>query len=167
MRLPPLVSEPYKRPTRQHVRVPGMRFVSALVLGCLSLSGLFMSSGATPEAAIQNVLERQAAAWNRGDLRQFASYYAEHCTLVGNTISETTREQVLAHYQQKYPSPGARGNLVFSGISIRRVDAHVAVVTGHWRLNRDAVSGGPVGGVFSLVFELLDGAWRITLDHTS
>ncbi len=107
------------------------------------------------------------AAWNRGDLKQFVSSYASHCTLVGRTITETTREQVLEHYRQKYPSPGARGKLAFSSLVVHRIDARVATVTGHWHLTRDAALGGSVGGVFSLVFEFLDGSWQIALDHTS
>jgi len=144
-----------------------MRFASAVVLGCVLFSEPLVRAGATSEAAIQNVLEQQAAAWNRGDLRQFVSSYAAHCTLVGSTISDTTREQVLAHYLKKYPSAGARGKLAFSGITIRLADPQMAIVTGHWHVDRNATSGGPVGGVFSLLLELVDGSWQIALDHTS
>jgi uncharacterized protein (TIGR02246 family) len=144
-----------------------MRLVRAFVFGFVLLSKPFVSTGATPEDAIKNVLEQQVAAWNRGDLGQFVSSYANHCTLVGSTISETTRQQVLAHYQEKYPTPAARGKLAFSGMAVHAIDARVATVTGHWHLDREAASGGPVGGVFSLVFELLDGSWQIALDHTS
>ena len=137
------------------------------LLGYLVFAGLFVTTAATPEQAIEQVLEQQVAAWNRGDLKEFVSFYAEHCTLVGNAISESTREQVLEHYQQKYPSSQARGKLAFSGLTIQRVDARVSTVTGHWHLERDAADGGPAGGVFSLVFELVQGKWQIYLDHTS
>jgi len=144
-----------------------MRLLRAFSLALLLLAPVLLSTGATPQAAIENVLDQQVQAWNRGDLKQFVSSYAQHCTLVGSTISETTREQVLAHYQQKYPSPGARGKLAFSGMTVHQVDPQVATATGHWHLDRQAASGGSVGGVFSLVFELLDGSWQIALDHTS
>ena len=52
-------------------------------------------------------------------------------------------------------------------MAVHQVDERVAIVAGHWHIDRDAASGGPVGGVFSLVFELLDGNWQIVLDHTS
>jgi hypothetical protein len=129
-----------------------MRLAGTFFIGFLLLSGLSVSTAATPEKVIQNVLQQQVEAWNR---------------LVGSTISETTREQVLAHYQQKYPSPGARGRLAFSGLAVHRLDARIATVTGHWHLDREAAFGGAVGGVFSFVFELIDGSWRIALDHTS
>ena len=143
-----------------------MRFASLVVLFCFVLTGR-ASAGATPEESIRKVLDEQAAAWNRGDLREFAASYREHCTLVGATINETSRDEVLAHYQQKYPSRGAMGKLAFSGITVHPVDARVATATGHWRLDRDAASGGPVGGLFSLVFEFLHNSWQIVLDHTS
>ena len=144
-----------------------MKLPSVLLLTCLFLSGPFVDAAAKPEDAIQNVLDQQVAAWNRGDLKQFVSFYASRCTLIGRTVAETTREQVLEHYQQKYPSPGARGKLAFSSLVVHRIDSRVATVTGHWHLTREAASGGSVGGVFSLVFELLGGSWQIALDHTS
>ena len=143
----------------------GMKLAGAFVLVCLAFAGPLVS--ATPESAIKAVLESQVAAWNQGNLMQFVAPYAQHCTLVSSTISETTREQVLEHYQHKYPSTGAMGRLAFSELNVHSIEAHVAIVTGRWRLARDAHSGGPVGGVFSLVFELVGGSWQIALDHTS
>jgi hypothetical protein len=149
-----------------------MRFALFCFLGCLSFSRLLASAAPAPEdkigeITIGKILEQQAAAWNRGDLKEFVASYAQHCTLIGATIRETTREQVLAHYREKYPSRGAMGKLMFSGIAVHAVDARVATATGHWRLERDVASGGPVGGVFSLVFEFVDGKWQIVMDHTS
>ena len=144
-----------------------MRLASTFFIGFLLLSGALLSTAATPEEVIQDVLRQEVEAWNRGDLRRFVSSYANHCTLVGSAISETTREQVLAHYHGKYPSPGARGKLAFSGLAVHRLDARVATVTGYWHLDQEAAFRGAVGGVFSLVIELIDGSWRIALDHTS
>ena len=144
-----------------------MKLVGALVLSCLVLSSRFSGAGSTSQDPIRTILDQQVAAWNRGDLKEFVSTYAQHCTLVGNTISDTTREQVLAHYRQKYPSTGAMGKLEFFSLTIHHVEAHTATVTGRWRLDRAAKSGGTIGGVFSLVFELIDGSWQIFLDHTS
>ncbi len=142
-----------------------MKSFAVSLLGCLLLS--CGAIAATPENAVKKVLEQQVAAWNRGDLKGFVSSYAQHCTLVGSTISETSREQVLAHYEQKYPSSRTRGKLAFSGLTVRQLDRGIATVTGHWHLDRGAGAGGPVGGLFSLVFKLLDGSWAIVLDHTS
>lgn len=129
--------------------------------------GVAARSAVTPEESIRNILQQQETAWNEGDLDAFVSSYAEHCTLVGSTITPTTRAQVLAHYQQKYPSRGAMGKLAFSDITVIPMDERVAIVTGRWHLDRKKASGGPVGGVYSLVFQSIDGSWQIVLDHTS
>lgn len=140
---------------------------AACILCFLVLAAPILCAEAPAEQAIQNVLMRQVAAWNRGDLPEFVSAYAPQCTLVGATISETTRDQVLEHYRQKYPSPEARGKLAFSALVVHQIEPDVAIVTGTWHLDRPANSGGPVGGVFSLVFQLLNDHWQIVLDHTS
>ena len=139
-------------------------------VGSVFLILLWASSllpGAAFDDAIKRVLTDQVSAWNRGDLKEFVSSYADHCTLVGTTIAETTRAQVLEHYQQKYPSAGARGKLTFSDLKVHQVDGQTAIVTGRFHLDRDKASGGPAGGVFSLVFELIGSKWQIILDHTS
>lgn len=144
-----------------------MRFSHLSLAACLCLHALLVSAATKQEDVIRTILEQQAMAWNRGDLNGFVASYARHCTLVSSTISEVTREQVLAHYQQKYPSRGAMGKLIFSDITVHSLDARVATATGRWHLDRNAASGGPVGGVFSLVLEFLDGNWQIVVDHTS
>jgi uncharacterized protein (TIGR02246 family) len=144
-----------------------MRLVHTVTLCCMLLAASFQGANAGAGDAIRNVLAQQVQAWNQGDLKQFVSSYASHCTLVGNGISETTREQVLAHYEQKYPSSAARGKLTYSDLTLHRIDSRVAIVTGRWRLSRTTDSGGPAGGVFSLVFESINGNWQIVLDHTS
>ena len=144
-----------------------MKWLKVFALGWLLLAMPGLSVAADKEEAIQQILEQQVKAWNRGELTQFVASYAEHCTLVGSTIEETTRREVLAHYQRKYPSEDSRGKLSFSGLTIHRLDAQVATVTGHWHLDRKSSAGGPVGGLFSLVFKLTDGKWQIAVDHTS
>lgn len=137
----------------------------AALLACITLPG---SAAETASAAIRSVLDKEVQAWNQADLRAFVAPYATHCTLVGsNQISETTREQVLTHYEQKYPSPAAMGKLTFSNLTIQPIDADSAVVTGRWHLDRETAAGGGAGGVFSLVFQRIDGRWQIILDHTS
>ena len=144
-----------------------MKLLLALALG-LRLAAANPSLDTKPvRTAIETMLNRQADAWNRGDLPEFVSYYAPLCTLIGTEITETTRSHVLAHYKEKYPSRAAMGKLTFSDISIHLLEKDVATVTAHWHLERDAKSGGPVGGVFSLVCQLSGGAWQIVLDHTS
>jgi uncharacterized protein (TIGR02246 family) len=118
------------------------------------------------ETKISAELSEQVQAWNRGDIPGFVQTYAEDCTFVGKQILQG-RAQLLARYRKSYPSPAAMGRLSFQHLSIRALDGQVAIVTGEWHLDRPGSAGGPAGGVFSLVWQLRNGHWRIALDHTT
>jgi uncharacterized protein (TIGR02246 family) len=122
--------------------------------------------GAGTEGAIQAALRIQVEAWNRGDIPAFIATYAHDCTFVGKQILHG-RAALLARYRKTYPSTAAMGKLTFSNLEIRPLDKRTAVATGEWHLERTPTAGGPVGGVFSLVFQLKNGTWRIILDHTT
>lgn len=121
---------------------------------------------ADADSAIREALEDQVTAWNRGDISAFVSIYANDCTFVGKQILQG-KEQLLARYKKVYPSPDAMGKLTFNGLNVRPLGKQTAVVTGEWHLERTWAGGGPVGGVFSLVWRLESGHWVIILDHTS
>lgn len=128
---------------------------------------LFRVDGQSLDKEIRAVLEAQTIAWNRADLPAFTATYAPQCTLIGNSIAESSRSDVLAHYRSKYPSPARMGHLTFSDLRVTALDARHAVAVGRWHLDRNGASGGPVGGVFSLVLERQQSQWLILLDHTS
>lgn len=73
-------------------------------------------------------------------------------------------DQTLARYRQRYPDKAAMGTLSFDDIDVRVARGPYALVTGRWKLTRDA---GPVEGVFSVIFEKIDGRWVIIHDHSS
>jgi uncharacterized protein (TIGR02246 family) len=117
-------------------------------------------------ADIENVLTTQTQAWNRGDIPKFVTTYAENCIFVGKQMLQG-RSKLLARYRKTYPSPESMGRLTFQNLTVRQVDAQVATAVGEWHIDRPSASGGPVGGVFSLVLQLRDGTWQVVLDHTS
>jgi uncharacterized protein (TIGR02246 family) len=118
------------------------------------------------QADIENVLTAQVRAWNRGDIPKFVSTYAEDCILVGKQMLQG-RSKLLARYQKTYPSPESMGRLTFQNLAVRPLDAQIATAVGEWHIDRPSASGGPVGGVFSLVLQLRNRTWEIVLDHTS
>ena len=119
-----------------------------------------------PEAAIRDVLDKQSAAWNKGDVETFVTFYTGDATFVGETVTRGSA-QLLERYKKRYPTRGRMGNLTFSDIEIRMLGPGNALVVGKWHLDRDAGSGGPVGGIYSLVFRKTPTGWRIMHDHTS
>jgi len=121
----------------------------------------------TDRAAIARVLERQIAAWNRGDLAGYMDGYARTPALVFTSGGDVRRgwQDAFDHYQARYATdPHAMGALAFQVESIDPVGADGAVVLGRWELTGAAHPGR---GVFTLVLEHRPEGWRIIHDHTS
>jgi uncharacterized protein (TIGR02246 family) len=135
-----------------------------LVIGSVSASPAAGTSAV--HADIEGVLTTQVRAWNRGDIPKFVNAYAEDCVFVGKQMLHG-RSKLMARYRKTYPSPESMGRLTFQDLTVRQLDAQVATVVGRWHIDRPSTSGGPVGGMFSLVLQFSDGTWRIVLDHTS
>jgi uncharacterized protein (TIGR02246 family) len=137
------------------------------ILAAVALMNFVASAGtAATEADIKSILTTQAEAWNRGDLATFVTTYADDCTFVGKQILKG-RSNLLARYQKRYPSPESMGKLTFQNLEVHQLDDQVATAIGEWHLDRTSASGGPIGGVFSLVLQLRHGTWQIVLDHTT
>ncbi|MGI9072126.1 MAG: YybH family protein [Bryobacteraceae bacterium] len=118
------------------------------------------------KANIEKVLTAQVQAWNRGDIPKLLTTYAEDCVFVGKQVLQG-RSKLLARYRKTYPSPESMGRLTFQNLTVQQLDTQIATAIGEWHINRPAASGGPTGGIFSLVLQLRNGAWQIVLDHTA
>ena len=142
-----------------------MRLLSVVAFFVVLLSP-FPLPATDAETQIKAVLDTQIEAWNRGDLKTFVTTYAPDCTFVGKQVTQGSAD-LLAHYQKTYPNSAAMGHLTFSNRAVRLLDNDVAIVTANWHLDRTPASGGPTGGIFSLVVQRKSGSWKIALDHTA
>ena len=131
-----------------------------------SVPAFFQAQTSDAKRMIEKVLTAQVEAWNRGDIPKFVTTYAEDCTFVGKQVLQG-RSKLLARYQKTYPSPQSMGRLTFQNLTVRQLDEHIATAIGEWHIDRPAGSGGPTGGIFSLVLQLRNGTWQIVLDHTA
>ena len=118
------------------------------------------------EKAIRNVMDDQAAAWNRGDIESFMIGYWRSPELKFVSGDRVTRgwQQTLDNYKRSYPNKAAMGTLTFSGLEITVLSKDAAVVLGSWSLAR--ASDNP-HGKFTLTFRKFKEGWRIIMDHTS
>jgi uncharacterized protein (TIGR02246 family) len=145
-----------------------------LVVSAFWPSGLAATPGAASQgtgqagdlAAIQSVLDRQQAAWNRGDVNTFLEGYWRSPELTFSGSSGITRgfAGVQERYRKNYPDKAAMGELRFSELEFRFLGPDAALVLGHWHLTREK---GNIGGVFSLVWRKFPDGWKIVHDHTS
>ena len=119
-------------------------------------------------AAIKQVLQQQAEAWNRGDVDAFMQGYknSPDTTFIGKSL-EQGYAPILARYKKAYPGKEAMGTLDFSALEVRMLGSGYAVVTGRFHLARTSAGGGEAKGIFSLVFEKTPQGWKIILDHTT
>ena len=136
--------------------------VALLLTGCArGQTGL--SARSEP---FHRILDAQAEAWNRGDIDGFMRHYWQSDRLTFSSDGRTRRgwTETKTRYEQRYPTPERMGQLEFTDLETHLLGDNAALVLGRWHLTRQPDS---IGGNFSLVFELIDGQWRITHDHTS
>lgn len=143
-----------------------MHMRTAAFIAAFLLTARVQFGAADAVTRISNELAVQVQTWNRGDIPGFVETYAPNCTFVGKQILHG-RTQLLARYRKSYASTAAMGKLSFSNLAIQPLDNKVAIATGNWHIDRPAGAGGPVGGIFSLVWQLQSGNWRIVLDHST
>lgn len=115
--------------------------------------------------AISAVLDAQAAAWNRGDIDAYMAGYAQSddTMFVGTDVTRGWTK-VRDRYKAKYDSRAKMGTLVFSDLDLRPLGSDDVVVTGAWKLTRDADTPH---GRFTLIFHRRPEGWRIVYDHSS
>ncbi len=134
------------------------------------LAGLMLlgygSVQAQPEAEIESVLVRQAAAWNRGDISGYMEGYWQSDSLLftsGGAVQHGWKA-TFEKYTKTYDTPAKMGTLKFSNLEIRRLSRKAAWVFGHWELERGQ---DHPQGVFTLILRKISGEWKIVHDHTS
>jgi len=124
------------------------------------------SQASSTEAAITDLLTRQTAAWNRGELEGFMAGYwkSDKTEFVGASGITRGWETVLEHYRKGYPDRKAMGELRFSILDIHALAPNAAYVLGTYHLEREK---GSQEGVFTLILRKFPEGWRIVHDHTT
>jgi len=138
-------------------------FVALTLLPVVAMAAARVS--AKNLAAIRAVLDAQAAAWNRGDIDAYMAGYAQsdETMFVGTDVTRGWTK-VRDRYKAKYDSRAKMGTLVFSDLDLRALGSDDVVVTGAWKLTRDADTPH---GRFTLIFHRRAEGWRIVYDHSS
>jgi len=121
---------------------------------------------ATESQQIENVLNTQKDAWNRGDMEGYMDGYWQSDSLVFVGSNGITKgwQQTLERYKKSYPDKKTMGRLNFVFEQIDIIGGDEAFVLGRWSLKRVK---GDLGGFFTLRLRKITGAWKIILDHSS
>jgi len=149
-----------------------VRSLRALILFlsfAIPATSTFLRAQNTPEAqALREVLDKQVADWNRGDLEAFATGYknSPDILFIGSKISRGYA-QMLDTYRKNYGTKEKMGTLNFSELEVQPLDERFATVTGHFHLERTAAGGGNSDGHFLLVFGKTADGWKVVRDDTT
>ena len=115
---------------------------------------------------IKTVMNKQAEAWNAGDIDGYMAGYWRSEKLVFISGENVTRgwQPTLERYKKAYDSRAKMGVLTFSDVEVNVLSHDAAVVLGSWALKREK---DDPHGKFTLTFRKLKEGWRIIMDHTS
>lgn len=115
---------------------------------------------------IEALMLEQETAWNRGDLEGFMEHYwkSDSLCFIGSKGLTYGWEATLNNYRSAYPNPEAMGTLRFTQLKMEAIDKDASYVIGRWQLFR---TSDTLSGHYSLLWKKLQGAWRITADHSS
>jgi uncharacterized protein (TIGR02246 family) len=118
------------------------------------------------EAAIRQLLAKQTAAWNEGDLERFMETYwkSDSLMFIGKNGVTYGWTNTLNNYKKGYPDTVAMGKLAFDILLVKRISPSYFQVIGKWHLQR---SIGDLSGHYSLLLKKINGTWLIVSDHSS
>lgn len=132
-------------------------FILVMLFACTA------SRSIDERVAIEEVLQAQQEAWNKGDIPGFMQGYSDTVCFIGSKGTICGKESVTANYLEGYPDREAMGALEFGLSEILQLDGSRAWVTGTWELQRRADT---LGGGFTLFWVKEGGDWRIVRDHS-
>ena len=115
---------------------------------------------------IEQVINEQVAAWNKGDIDGFMEGYwkSDEMRFVSGNSVTMGWQAALDRYKRSYDTREKMGTLVFSDPVVVVLDKNNAYVFGRWTLER---ADDKPTGLFTLVFRSTNDGWRIIHDHTS
>lgn len=143
-----------------------IRLIISTFIGLLFLvSCADPNTGAGREKIIQTI-ESQQNAWNEGDIDGFMNGYWKNDSLMfisGDHVSYGW-QMVTDNYKAKYSSKELMGELAFDIVKLEQLSSDTYLMIGSWKLDRPS---GEIGGKFTLLWRLIDGEWKVVIDHTS
>ena len=144
-----------------------MKLILSLLMAFALAPALFAQAPKEKDKqAILDIMARQEAAWNKGDLEAFMKGYweSEDLKFIGKSGITYGYEATLERYKKGYPDKAAMGKLTFDILHVDAMSKKSVLVVGKWHLQR--ADDAPEGH-FSLVWRKIDGEWVIVADHSS
>ena len=136
-----------------------------------ALFALFLILVAAPALAdvedeIEALLKAQQQAWNAGDLEGYMDFFwkSDDLRFASGGIVTTGWDAVMESYQRRYGGADKMGKADFDLDEVKELSETHAIAFGSWEIDREE---GDVEGLFTLLLEKRQGAWKITALHSS
>ncbi|TCC93294.1 DUF4440 domain-containing protein [Pedobacter frigiditerrae] len=120
----------------------------------------------TEKQAILNVLEKQRAEWNKGDVEAYMQGYwkSDSLLFVGKSGPTYGWQKTLENYKKGYPDKATMGYLTFGIKKVEFLTKDKAFVLGSWNVKQEKAE---LKGYFTLLLRKIDGFWKVVVDHSS
>ncbi|MGC4035354.1 MAG: DUF4440 domain-containing protein [Chitinophagaceae bacterium] len=118
------------------------------------------------EKEIRDVMAKQTASWNSGNLEAFMQTYwhSDSLMFIGKNGIKWGWQTTLDNYKKGYPDTTAMGKLDFNILVVKKLSGDYYYVVGKWHLQRTI---GDLSGHYDLLFQKIKGKWMIIADHSS
>jgi ketosteroid isomerase-like protein len=145
-----------------------MRFLTYLAAVFVLFTGVSGSTapGAQGTVAVQGLLDRQVAAWNRGDLDGYMAGYwkSEQLSFFSNGKKTLGWQPTLDHYRERYQkNKNGMGKLTLK-VELQQMEKDIVLGRGEWSLIM--ADGSTPHGLTTLIVRKLPEGWRIVHDHS-
>ncbi len=140
-----------------------MKIIFLVIVTLISFNSF---AQAKDELMVRQVLDKQTAAWNRGDLESFMDGYwkSDSLMFIGKNGVTYGWTNTLNNYKKNYPDTIVMGKLHFDIILVKPLSFQYFHVVGKWFLHR---SIGDLNGHYTLIFKKIKDKWVIVADHSS
>jgi beta-aspartyl-peptidase (threonine type) len=114
---------------------------------------------------VLEILVKQKAAWNQGNIEGFMEFYwnSEDLTFQSGANRIMGWDALIDRYKKNYSGENM-GILDFTDIVVNILSEELVLVLGHWEVRQ---SDETAGGLFTLILQHKPEGWRIIHDHTS
>ena len=143
-----------------------LAFILILLMSCAPKTLCQISEQYPWKNEIQSLLDKQAEAWNNGNIDGYMEGYWKSDSLLFTSGGNVRRgwQATIEKYKKSYDSKKKMGHLKFSDLRFYQLSTEAAWVFGRWELER---TGDHPNGVFTLVLRKFSDGWKIIHDHTS
>lgn len=145
-----------------------MKFSFGILLTMIFLASCASTKtpGLKDKSQILSLLKAQESAWNNADIDAFMEAYwnNEDMSFIGKSGVNKGWNTTKANYKKNYPTSEHMGQLHFDIIETKPLGSKNFMVIGKFTLIR---KDDQPSGYFTLIWEKIEGEWKIVSDHTS